>query len=325
MYPAMRTLRFLAALLPGVLLLVDLSGQTAGSVGALLEQIDELYFREEHSAALELIDSRTSSRNPLDSVSGAALAWRSARSRLNRVDLELFAGLGEDAAGRELALAVDSARRAAEFYRRRENAPPYEYARALFWLAAAEGRSGQLQGVLNSLFMADDLRDLLEESIGLDPDFSNPYYVLGQLYDQLPGAPISFGNADRAVNLGRRAVALHEAARARGEVPAVFHDYYLELARHLWNRGWSRNRRESVRRRQRSDYDSAAGALERSYYISAASELPALSDREEAETLLREAMRQLELSDTPERRREKDLAKARGLLEEWGLDQPPAR
>ena len=48
------------------------------------------------------------------------------------------------------------------------------------------------------------------KALAANPDRSDAYYVLGQLYRELPGV-ISFGNVDAAVSFGRKAVDLREA------------------------------------------------------------------------------------------------------------------
>jgi tetratricopeptide (TPR) repeat protein len=58
---------------------------------------------------------------------------------------------------------------------------------AHFWFALNKGAVGKLNGVLNSLFMVDDLRSEANKVIELNPDHAGAYMILGEIYKSLPG------------------------------------------------------------------------------------------------------------------------------------------
>ena len=79
-----------------------------------------------------------------------------------------------------------------------------------YWKASNIGRWGQVKGILDSLGKAEPMQKLLIQAIDLDSDHSDSYFVLGELYDELPGWPISFGNIDFAVSFARKSIALND-------------------------------------------------------------------------------------------------------------------
>ena len=103
-----------------------------------------------------------------------------------------------------------------------------------FWKASAIGRTGQVNGPLNSLMKA---RPMLELCLKVQDDFgcdmSDCWYVMGLLYNQLPGSPISFDTANR-LNLAN----------------------YLELAQQLHDRNWDAGKRTRELDRMKASYDS---------------------------------------------------------------------
>lgn len=64
------------------------------------------------------------------------------------------------------------------------------------------------KGGIAALRYAKVARDDLEKSITIDPNSKNgaAYIVLGSLYDQVPGWPISFGNKKKAANYYRLSI-----------------------------------------------------------------------------------------------------------------------
>ncbi|MFP4378088.1 MAG: tetratricopeptide repeat protein [Spirochaetales bacterium] len=249
-----------------------------------MDRIDELHFAERHSEALDVAEQ--SLENARSEDERAAALWRLARARLNRVDLGLYAGtVSEDEAREALERGVEEAREAVEI--------DGELARAFFWRGANRAKNGELRGVLNSLFMAGDVRDDALRAIELDPTYSNSYYMLGQLYRRVPGSPISFGDRQEAVSYSREAVRRHEEELDSDAVPVRFWDYYVKLADHLRARGWSASRRS------RSDSDADAD----------------ISDREEAEELLEYVISNLEMLDSRTIRQDRTLEEARAMAE----------
>lgn len=64
------------------------------------------------------------------------------------------------------------------------------------WWAIAQGRIGQLRGVLNSLFMVPALKQAFNRVLALDPNYPAVYEALGVMYYELP--PFAGGDLKRA-------------------------------------------------------------------------------------------------------------------------------
>lgn len=58
---------------------------------------------------------------------------------------------------------------------------------AHFWFAVNKGAVGKINGVLNSLFMVDDLKKEAGKVIELDPGHAGGHMILGEVYKSLPG------------------------------------------------------------------------------------------------------------------------------------------
>ncbi len=58
---------------------------------------------------------------------------------------------------------------------------------AHFWFALNKAAIGKINGVLNSLFMVDDLKKESQKVIELDPKHAGAHMLLGEIYKSLPG------------------------------------------------------------------------------------------------------------------------------------------
>ena len=120
-----------------------------------------------------------------------------------------------------------------------------------FWKASAIGRTGQVNGPLNSLMKA---RPMLELCLKVQDDFgcdmSDCWYVMGLLYNQLPGSPISFGNKEYAISYMRRCIDTQDTANRLNLAN------YLELAQQLHDRNWDAGKRTRELDRMKASYDS---------------------------------------------------------------------
>lgn len=290
-----------------VLLATTVPGLVAAQITSeQWNEIDLLHERDRHAEVLSILeglDGEVSS-----DTERAALLWRRARAEFNQIDLALYAGeISENDAMDRLEQTQATADEAANMTG--GSAP----AQAHFWRGAARAKQGELRGVLNALFMADDLRDDLRLAVEADPEYSNPYYVAGQLYQRLPGFPISFGDGDAAVSFSRLAVDLHEEAYSAGEVPLRYWDYYVRLAENLDSRGWSQRRRERRISNMAGDRSAAETPFERAMYYEALAEIPDQSDAAEATELLNFVIESLESQDELSLRDERTLSDAREL------------
>ncbi|TVR67688.1 MAG: hypothetical protein EA427_12845 [Spirochaetaceae bacterium] len=294
--------RFPMVLLLGVLV----SAVAADSRDDLLSELDYLHYFDRNEEILELLDQQ----RPANDYERGQLLWRRGRAMLSIADLSNWEGTMSDAEA--LALLEESDAIALKAV---ELVP--EEAKAHMWRAAGIGRRGLLRGVLSSLFLASEVRDHATLALEYDPTLPEAYYVLGQLYRELPRWPISFGNNDYAVSLSRSSVAFYEEILATGTVPVQYYDHYTQLAHSLWTR--NSNLRQRVRRweRAREEYGRAETALERGFHFEGTQPRPRTTDREEALEIIRRVVRELSSVSDPRVRQRMDLAKARELLESW--------
>ncbi len=186
-----------------------------------------------------------------------------------------------------------------------------------FWKSANMGRWGQVKGILDSLSKAAPMRDLLVKEISLNPERSEPYFVLGQLFREVPGWPVSFGNTDAAVSLGRKAVEMRQAQVQAGTEKERVYSFYNELAKSLYKRDWSAARRVSEQKAKAAKLAAAGTPLEKGSLYEAGSDLQNMSDREEAKALVQFSVTELgKLADLTAPQA-KDLQKAKALLKRW--------
>jgi hypothetical protein len=181
-----------------------------------------------------------------------------------------------------------------------------------YWKSANIGRWGQTKGVLNSLFRAPEMRDLLIETISLDPDHAESYYVLGQLYAKVPGV-VSFGNVEWAVSLGRKSVDLLESELNRGIREETSEAFYVQLASHLISRDWNERKRGRELDDIADEYRSASTPVEQGYYYEGSVSVPDGDDEEEAKAILDGVIRRLEGIRSPSPSERRNLEEAREL------------
>jgi hypothetical protein len=186
-----------------------------------------------------------------------------------------------------------------------------------FWKSANIGRRGQVKGLLNALAAVVSMRDLLVKDLSLDPGHPDAYHVLGALHRELPGSPLSFGDADAAVSLGRMAVDLHAEAFAAGRVKAFNYSYSLYLAKSLWERNWSAANRASGRQKKQAAWQAAKTPLEKGSAYEATVQFGAVSDRVEARGIVTWIIAELSKMTTRTAGQDSDLAEARGTLAGW--------
>lgn len=262
----------------------------------LLDRVDALLEEEKPEEALALMERFSGN---------AEVYWRRAQATLIIGDQRKDAG----AADAEL---LDIFARGEAFADQAVAANP-RIPEGYYWKSANIGRWGQTRGVLNSLFRAPDMRDLLEQAIAIDPDHGDSYFVLAQLYAKVPGV-ISFGNNAYAVSLGWKAVHLMEAEVASGERDKPIEAYYVELGSHLIDRGWNERRRSRNMSGITRSYRAANTALERGYYYEGSLSRPNRSDQDEAREILQATIRRLEAIRNPLPSESRRLQQARELL-----------
>lgn len=284
-------------------LLVSLTGFLFAQIEAGLQQADDLLDAEDHAAAMTVLEGLLPQAGT--GAERAEIYWRMASATLTRGDQRDDAGAGED----ELLAIYEEGEGYADQAIEADPRNPLGY----YWKSANIGRWGQTKGVLNSLFRAPDMRDLLSEAISYNPAHADSYYVLGQLYARVPGM-VSFGNVDYAVSLARRSVDLMEAELRSGDREEEQHDFYVQLASHLIDRGWNERKRSREHSSMAADYRSATSELERGFYYEGTINIPASDDEEEARQILTDVIARLEAIPRKLPSDLRRLEKARELL-----------
>ncbi|GAB6089496.1 hypothetical protein JCM12856_10890 [Spirochaeta dissipatitropha] len=184
-----------------------------------------------------------------------------------------------------------------------------------FWTAALIGQRGMMDGALSSLRGAGDMRTNLQTAAALNPHAAHVYYTASILYLALPRL-ISFGDRDAAVNFARAGVDLQLRVYELGGIVQIKEDFYLQLARSLWDRNWNHRRRDRERTAKINSIESHEHPFDRAMRYEARIELRPLSDREEALEILRQvetrlAGRELNYSD------QRDWDELQSLKAEW--------
>ena len=212
------------------------------------------------------------------------ILWRQSRNSLGQGDR-----LNEDDKDGRFARYEESEQYAKDSIALCPNADAYH------WLSSALGRWGQTKGVLESLSRAREMADYELKAIdGFNYDHTDAWYVLGILYNQLPGWPISFGNKNWAISYMRRS--LDQKIDSRG----MFLTIYKELSDQLYDRNWNAKKRNTEINKMKDNYDKenvlsekmkyyegSEGAGKVPFYSTVA--LNQMSDRQEAVMLLQYA------------------------------------
>lgn len=273
----------------------------------VLTQADRLHKQEAHGELRSFLEASLS--QAADNKEKAELYWRLARAWLHLGDQAEDRG----ATGQQL-LAFFA--KGEELAQKAIDLDPGNHL-GYYWKSANSGRWGQVKGILNALFKAKPMRDLLRKAVSLKPDHAESYYVLGQLYEQVPGVPISFGDKDFAVSLGRKAVDLKAEQVTAGMEEKLDYDFYTELAKHLWERNWSAARRLKEQDKKSALYKSKIDPMEKNLYYEGVVTLQKASDREEALELIAWTVKQMEGLASRDRSQEDDLKEARETLAGW--------
>ncbi len=306
-------------LMLGVMLVPAIPGiapgrDAGGGLTWLLEKLDRLHELDRHAAVIATVEGyeRSEAHAAADESERAAVLWRRARAEFAELELQYRAEQVErDALVERLRRIEDSTERAA----RADQAA----AAPRFWQAAAVALRAREEGRLRALRSMRDVRELIGEALERNPRIAEAHFLMGQLYRELPGRPLSWGSDRAAVSSARLAVELHERRRAAApeDAPFVYHAFYLSLAEALYERNWSREERERRRGERRREYEAAEDALSRAAAYEGSVDLPPLSDRDEARRLIAQVLTHLSASERVRRREQLDYEHARRLQAAW--------
>jgi tetratricopeptide (TPR) repeat protein len=287
------------------LLLVPLAF-AAAEASQVLADADAMHDQGSYPEAVKLLLGAVASSS---GVEKAELYWRAARETLEIGDLAEKAGKPQ---ADVLAVFVEG-----EGYADKAIAADPKNDLGYYWKSANIGRWGQVKGVLNALMKAQPMKDLLVKELSLNPDRTDPYYVLGELYRELPGWPVSFGNLDAAVSFGRRAVDARQAQVESGAEREMVYNFFTELAKTLYKRNWSAATRATEQKNKAAKLASAATPLDKSALYEATITLKDMSDRDEARALVQSVVTELDKAPSPTAAERKDLQKAKDVLKGW--------
>jgi hypothetical protein len=165
--------------------------------------------------------------------------------------------------------------------------------------------------------MSGPTRDELVKALSLNPNRSEAYYVLGGLYRELPGWPISFGNVDAAVSFGRKAVEKRREQVDQGVEKELVYDFYTELAKTLYKRNWSADARAAEQKKKLAKLASAITLLDKGSLFEATITLKEVSDREEARLLVKWVVNELQNRPSMTALQQKYLQKAKDVMTAW--------
>jgi len=273
----------------------------------VLDRVDQLHETEDYEQVKSFIES--SMAKATSGAEKAELHWRLARAWLNLGDEAEDRGIVDE----ELLSLFEQGEAQAQ---KAIDADPSNHL-GYYWKSANIGRWGQIKGILNSLFKAKPMRVLLQQAVAANPEHADSYYVLGQLYEQVPGFPVSFGDKNYAVSLGRKSLDLHEQQVKAGIEDEVNYDFYTEMAKHLWERNYSAAKRKREQGRKMRKYESSYDPMEKNFHYEASVTLKNMSDREEALGLINWVIRELGGMSNRSGSQDDDLKEAKEVLESW--------
>jgi tetratricopeptide (TPR) repeat protein len=242
-----------------------------------------------------------------DTASLAEINWRLARATLNAAELDFLAQ----------RLTVDQVLKLyeeGEAYADKAIKLNPENPRGYFWKSANMGLWGQTKGILDSLFKAGPMNDNLRIALKYDPDFRDAFYVLGELYEKAPGWPLSFGNVEYSVSLGRKSIDLMENDLSAGKIPWRLEGFYTALASHLWARNWDTTRRANTQADWRRWFNEKTDIVEKHFFYEGTITIKNMSDRDEAREIIQKVIAELESVTNRTVGQEKDLNKAREVF-----------
>jgi hypothetical protein len=244
------------------------------------------------------------------SADRAEVFWRLSRAVLNIADTDLKSNRIN--ADRALKLFEEGEHHADMAISLAPNKPEGYY-----WKSSNMGLWGQTKGIFDSLGKAGPMNDNLRLALKQDPEFSDAFYVLGELFEKLPGWPISFGNIDYSVSLGRKCIDLMEAQVKAGKKRGLYYGAYIALANHLWIRNWDAKRRQNAQAGQRRELAKQKHYVDKNYFYEGTITLKNMSDREEARKLVQFVVDELGSVTNRTGGQEDDLKEARKKQKEY--------
>lgn len=295
--------RFLVALLVGLALPALLFANLQDA----LKQVDTLHDQGQYEQCVTALQSALSLATT--NQAKAEVYWRLSRALLNQGNKLKDAKAPEAQTLAKYEEGESWADKAIE-------ANPASH-QGYFWKSSNIGMWGQTKGVLNALAKAKPMKDLLEKALSVNNNHPDSYFVLGQLYRELPGWPVSFGDPASAVSCGRLSIQLNQEEVRAGKEAHLNYNFHIELAKSLYARNWNAAKRTTEQRRLRDNYNKARTPSERGMAFEGTVTLANRSDREEAVEMVRNAISSLQRIPNRTVGQNDDLKKAQEVLAGW--------
>ncbi|MBN1685831.1 MAG: hypothetical protein JW852_04205 [Spirochaetales bacterium] len=273
-----------------------------------IEKADRLHEEELHDENKVFIQEAIAAT--ADPMEKAQLYWRLSRTVLEIGDLlKVREGIDENVLLETFLEGEGYADRAIEL-------DPDSYW-AYYWKSANIGRWGEVKGILNALFKAKPMHELLRKVLSIFPDHPDSFYVLGIMYRKVPGKPISFGSSTRSVSLARKALDAQRAEYESGAAKELKLSYFMELARSLWDRDWSAAKRAKEVPSMARDFRNETDVLEKHFYYEGSIDIPDVSDREEAVDIMTWVVSEFRAKPALKKSEKIDFDEALADLEGW--------
>ncbi len=269
-----------------------------------LERSDDLSFADRNMESFDLLMEMLPAAGT--DQERAEIYWRLSRDTILDTDIRRYAGESFDSLLPLYKKGEYLADKAISFG---PNNPMGYYLKA-----CNIARQEQACETYASLSRAELMRTLLVEAIQADPQLSGPWYVLGQLYEQVPGWPLSFGNAVWAVSLGRKALDAGMEDVSNGIEREVPLDYSIQLARHLAKRDWSSEKRVQEQANEARKFKAMSDQVERNFFYEGIVSIPQISDRAEGRELCQFVISKLQSVSSLTLSQQNDLKNAQETL-----------
>ncbi len=272
-----------------------------------IEKVDRMHEEELHRENQVFMKDVIPSAS--NTVEKAELYWRLARTTLEVGDLLELEGVDKEVLLETFIEGEGYGDKSIELN-------PNSYW-GYYWKSANMGRWGEVKGILNSLFKAKPMRDLLQEALAIYPDHPDSFYVLGIMYRKVPGFPISFGSTDKAVSLGRKSIDAQRAEYQAGKANEIKLSYFMELARSLKQRNWSASKRRKKLSSKADAFRKESDVLDKNLNYEGTIDIPDVSDEEEAIDIMRWVISEFRAKPVLKDSHKTDLAEALVDLEVW--------
>lgn len=252
-----------------------------------LNNADTLFLNNQDTEGMKLVESLMSEN--LNNKEKSELLWRQSQFQHELTGKAKGEGISKDEALAMYEKGMDLASQALEIYP--------ESSWAYYWRAANLGSWGSTKGIADSLGSLGAMKDDLHSCLRIDPEHGDAWSVLAIINADVPG--VLGGSIDKAVSQDRKAASLWNGTG----IPNL--EVYGEMVNHLLKRDWDSNKRNKKLKGKSKNFEKAGDIFEEAEYFEGSIDfntspvysnrkLSQISDREEAEDLLKWLISKLE-------------------------------